>query len=149
MTVAYQYAQQLQGKTLDGILGTAGGLFVFEVGIDDAKIFAHNTAPFEPQHLTMLGKYHAVAKIRLGPVSLPAFDIITMKPEAKYPRDLHKMRALATRQTKLMNRDEIDEWYATRYPETIIDVKDLLRTKTQKPGGENGTTPNSKKPDNN
>lgn len=86
LTVANQYLAQLEGDTLDAILGNTGTTIIFRCGVRDARTLAPFVQPvFSAQDLTDLDRFTAVVKTQVNGETLPAFLIGTPPPLRRRP----------------------------------------------------------------
>ena len=87
LTVANQFLGQLEGGTLDAILGNTGTTVMFACGSQDAEDLGKYVKPvFDSQTLMNLDRFQAVVKLQQSGKSLPAFAIET-PPPPPVPRD--------------------------------------------------------------
>jgi hypothetical protein len=81
MTVANQFLGQLEGGTLDAILGNTGTTVMFACGSQDAEDLGKYVKPtFDSQTLMNLDRFQAVVKLQQSGKSLPAFLMQTVAP---------------------------------------------------------------------
>jgi hypothetical protein len=81
LTVANQFLSQLEGGTLDAILGNTGTTVMFACGSQDAEDLGKYVKPvFDGQTLMNLDRFQAVVKLQQSGKSLPAFSIQTPPP---------------------------------------------------------------------
>jgi hypothetical protein len=123
ITLAHQYLDQLEGETLEAVMGTVGTMLVFQCGINDARALAPYLKPnFATDHLLSLDLYHAVISMRLGTQTLPAFNLITSEPIAsKKPSQIdlvreQRIRKLSHQLYTPKTREDILAWLKKRYP---------------------------------
>jgi hypothetical protein len=81
LIVAHQYLKQLEGNTLESLMGNVGATIMFRTGPQDAQALA----PFvRPQHssddLLNLDRFVAIVKMQLEGKTLPAFSLETVEP---------------------------------------------------------------------
>lgn len=81
LIVAHQYLKQLEGNTLESLLGNVGATIMFRVGPQDAQALA----PFvRPEHtsddLLNLDRFLAIVKMQLEGKTLPAFSLESAEP---------------------------------------------------------------------
>nr|MDQ3330347.1 type IV secretion system DNA-binding domain-containing protein [Planctomycetota bacterium] len=61
--LAHQYTAQLSPSVKQSIFGNAGTLIAFRLGIDDARLLAHDLRAFSAEELTALGVGQAIARV--------------------------------------------------------------------------------------
>lgn len=84
LTIAHQYLAQLEGETLEAVLGNTGTTILFRLGRDDAQRLAPVLRPaFEAAHLTQLDRFQAVVLMQKDGKTLPPFPITTQPPLAQ------------------------------------------------------------------
>jgi len=100
LTVANQFLSQLEGGTLDAILGNTGTTIMFRSGIKDATDLGKYIKPtFDSQTLMELDRFQTIVKMQQGGETLKAFSMVTPPPPEK-PDDA---KSIAQRITKLSN----------------------------------------------
>jgi hypothetical protein len=86
MVVANQYLHQLEGETLEAVLGNVGTSIVFRVGPRDASVIAPYMKPrFTNNDLENMGRFKAVIKMQDNAEAVPPFNIQTYAPLPTYP----------------------------------------------------------------
>jgi hypothetical protein len=119
LTVAHQYLKQLEGATLNAIMGNIGTLISFQVADDDARQLAHYTQPnFSAEDLVNLGKYQAAVWTRYRGEQQPAFSLSTLKPlpeMADAAARIERIRKLSIRQYTPKSQPEVLAWLKQRY----------------------------------
>jgi hypothetical protein len=81
LVVANQYLHQLEGETLESILGNVGTSIIFQVGPKDAAAVAPYVKPyFSNSDLESMGRFRAVIKTLNNAESMPAFNVQTYAP---------------------------------------------------------------------
>lgn len=81
LVVANQYLKQLEGDTLEALMGNVGSTVIFRVGPEDARALAPFVRPqFTVDDLTNLDRFAAVIKMQLAGQTLPAFSMVTAPP---------------------------------------------------------------------
>ena len=118
MTVANQYLKQLEGDTLEALMGNVGTTIAFRVGPQDAYALTPFVKPqFMMEDLTNLDRFAAVTKMQLAGETLPAFSMTTLEPLDK-PGDASE-RIERIRQHSRMTygrpKDELDAEMLSRY----------------------------------
>lgn len=133
ITLAHQYLDQLEGETLEAVIGTVGTMLVFQCGIDDARALAPYMKPnFAADDLISLDLYNALVHMRFGAQTLPAFNIKTETPYtqdtvAGQARERH-LRELSIQQYTPMSREMVLSWLRDRYkrPVALSDDEQLV-----------------------
>lgn len=86
LIVAHQYLSQLDEETADAVWGNVGSIISFQVGSDDAEVFARQLGKHEgqltPQNLTGLPKYTAYARLLIDGLPSHPFSLQTLPPSA-------------------------------------------------------------------
>jgi Type IV secretion-system coupling protein DNA-binding domain len=120
LTLANQYLGQLEGKTLDAVIGNVGAMIFFQIGEKDAR----TVAPYMRKSLTVddmvsLDAYHAATIMRFQGHQLPPFTILTRpRPKAvTTPDPTAHIRALSRKKYNPRSRNEVIEWLNERYPQ--------------------------------
>ena len=122
LTLANQYLAQLQGKTLESVMGNVGAMVVFETGLSDARLLEPYFQPgFRAQDLLNLCAYHAAVKMRLAGQTLPAFSLQTLPPPGDPNTEAAKAREAMIRRSSIerytpKTRQEVLAWLDARYP---------------------------------
>jgi hypothetical protein len=81
LTVANQFLSQLEGETLEAILGNAGSTIIFACGPKDARALAHVVRPeFDADDVVNFDRFHAAVKMQAGGKTIPAFSLSTTPP---------------------------------------------------------------------
>ena len=82
LILSHQYTSQLPVEILDAVLGNVGSLLTFQIGVDDAELFAKQLGGMiSPNDLVALPKFHAYCRMLIdGMPSLP-FSLTTTKPK--------------------------------------------------------------------
>ncbi len=86
LTMAHQYMGQLVEKQdtsiRDAILGNAGTLAVFRIGVEDAEVLAKEFAPvFNAYDLVNIGQFTAYFKLLIDNTASKPFNLMTFPPE--------------------------------------------------------------------
>jgi len=88
LIIAHQYMKQLEdnkGKTTvrDAVLGNAGTIVSFRIGVEDAEILAKEFAPvFSAYDLVNVEQYTAYAKLLIDNTAAKPFNMFTYPPRA-------------------------------------------------------------------
>jgi hypothetical protein len=90
LTLAHQYLGQLvrgsDTMVRDAVLGNAGSVVAFRLGVEDAPTFAQHFAPdVSAYDLTNLDRFTAYAKLLVNNVATPPFTLATLPPPATNP----------------------------------------------------------------
>ena len=81
ITLAHQYAEQLDEKTRAAVFGNVGTIIAFRVGAEDAKYLAREFYPvFEEADILNLPNYHIYLKLMIDGVSSKPFSAVTLPP---------------------------------------------------------------------
>jgi hypothetical protein len=81
LTVANQYLRQLEGGTLDAVIGNTGTTVMFASGPQDAQeLGAYIKPTFDSQTLLNLDRFQTVVKMQHDGKTLPAFSMQTLPP---------------------------------------------------------------------
>jgi hypothetical protein len=122
LIVAHQYLRQLEGNTLESLMGNVGATIMFRVGPQDAQALA----PFvRPEHssddLLNLDRFLAIVKMQLEGRTLPAFSLDTVEPVTP-PEDAldRKQRIVDASRTRYARpRAEIEAELLSQYTDRI------------------------------
>ncbi len=88
LIIAHQYMKQLEdnkGKTTvrDAVLGNAGTMVAFRIGVEDAEVLAKEFAPvFSAYDLVNVEQYTAYAKLLIDNTAAKPFNMLTYPPRA-------------------------------------------------------------------
>lgn len=81
LTVANQYLSQLEGGTLEAIIGNTGTTVMFACGNQDAQALGAYVKPiFDRQTLLNLDRFQTLVKMQQAGKTLPAFSMQTLPP---------------------------------------------------------------------
>lgn len=81
LTVANQYLSQLEGGTLEAVIGNTGTIVMFASGNQDAQdLGAYIKPTFDSQTLLNLDRFQTIVKMQHGGKTLPAFSMQTPPP---------------------------------------------------------------------
>ena len=118
LVVANQYLKQLEGDTLEALMGNVGTTAIFRVGPEDARALTPFVRPeFDVDDLTNLDRFMAVIKMQLSGQTLRAFTLKTSPPLMK-PDDADKrIRRIRQHSRKRYGRskEEVDAEILSRY----------------------------------
>ena len=87
LIIAHQYMKQLEdnkGKTTvrDAVLGNAGTIVSFRIGVEDAEVLAKEFAPvFSAYDLVNVEQYTAYAKLLIDNTAAKPFNMLTYPPQ--------------------------------------------------------------------
>jgi hypothetical protein len=118
MVVANQFLQQLEGKTLEAIMGNVGTSILFRLGPKDAAAVASFVRPvIGAEDLVNLNRFEAVVKLQLHGETQPAFSLQTSPPLAPRPEAEAQMARIRQRNRRhyARHKDEVDAAIASRY----------------------------------
>ena len=118
LTVANQYLKQLEGETLEALMGNVGTTLSFRVGPQDARALnAFVTPHFTTEALTNLDRFAAVVKMQLDGQTMPAFSLRTAPPLPKPPDAAERIERIRQHSRKHYARPnaEIDAEIMARY----------------------------------
>ena len=128
LVVANQYFRQLEGETLEALMGNVGTSIIFGVGPQDAQALSRHVKPqFMPEDLIKLNRFDTTVKMQLDGQTLPAFSMTTQPPLDR-PEDAeeriarikqHSQKTYAPR-----HRDEVDAEVKSRYDERQLGGDD-------------------------
>jgi hypothetical protein len=118
LVVANQFLKQLEGPTLESILGNVGTMVVFPVGPKDAAILSSFVCPqFSSEDLVNLSRFNAVVKMQLTGTTQPAFSL-QPPPPLPLPDDaderFERIRA-KSRRKYARHKDEVDAELLEKY----------------------------------
>jgi DNA helicase HerA-like ATPase len=83
LVMANQYLEQLDERVQRAILGNAGTLIAFRVGVRDAKVLADEFFPeFSVEDLVSLPKYHIYLRLMIDGVVSQGFSAVTLRRDA-------------------------------------------------------------------
>ena len=116
LTMANQYVAQMSDEVAAAVFGNVGSLVSFQVGIDDAKVFAEqfDEDRIAPIHLASLPKYKVYNRIMVDGLTTPVFSAGTLPPPALKTNEDPEERA-----QKIINFSR--QRYAT--PREIVEDK--------------------------
>lgn len=79
LTTASQFLGQLEGRTLEAVMGNVGTTIAFACSPDDAKAVATYMKPnFDTQGLLNLDRFQAAVKLQVQGLTQPAFSLLTL-----------------------------------------------------------------------
>jgi hypothetical protein len=118
LVVANQFLKQLEGDTLESIMGNVGTMIVLPVGPKDAAVLAPFIRPqFNSDDLVNLSRFSAVVKTQRAGSALPAFSVRTPVPLV-VPRDATVRSArirVLSRSRYARHKDQVDQEMQERY----------------------------------
>jgi hypothetical protein len=84
-TLAHQYLHQLEPEVRHAVLGNAGSIISFRVGIEDAPYLAGEfQGRFDELDLLQLPNYRIYLKLMIDGTPSPPFSALTLPPGAKW-----------------------------------------------------------------
>lgn len=120
LTTASQFLGQLEGKTLEAVMGNVGTTIAFACSPDDAKAVATYMRPgFDAQGLLNLDRFQAAVKLQVQAQTQPAFSLITPPPMTTSLLGTTRetqLRDLSRQQYMPHNREKVMTWLNKRYP---------------------------------
>jgi hypothetical protein len=121
LTVANQFLKQLEGGTLDAVMGNTGTTVMFASGNQDASDLGNYVKPqFDSQTILNLDRFEAIVKMQQSGKTLPAF-LIKTPPPVSSPEDA-KERVARIRQANY-RAEEVHPVLVTEEPEEVDEVK--------------------------
>lgn len=119
LTVANQFLKQLEGETLEAILGNVGATITFACGPKDARALAHVVKPeFDADDVVNFDRFHAAVKMQAGGKTIPAFSLSTLPPIPAYgdaDEREQRIREKSIRSYTPWTRQEVEAWMDERY----------------------------------
>ena len=112
LCVANQFLDQLQGPTLEAVMGNVGTTFMFRTGVKDANALTPYLQPqFQATDLTNLQRYTSIVKMQSQGKMLPAFTLATPKPIPVATDALQRRQRIRqySRQQYAEHKDVVDE----------------------------------------
>ncbi len=118
LTVANQFLKQLEGDTLEALMGNVGTTIIFRVGPQDARALAPFVkSQFTLEDLANLDRFATVVKMQLKGETLPAFSMTTQSPLGKPDDARERIERIRqhSRMTYARPREEVDAEVRSRY----------------------------------
>ena len=118
LVVANQYLKQLEGATLEAVMGNVGTTIMFRVGPNDAGALAPFVAPVHTKEdLINLDRFQAIVKMQAIGKTMPAFNMSTVEPLAPYKDAAERISRIKqhSRQTYGRKRDDVEAELAERF----------------------------------
>lgn len=118
LVVANQYLKQLEGATLEAVMGNVGTTIIFRVGPKDAGALAQFVAPVHSsEDLINLDRFQAIVKMQADGKTLPAFNISTLKPMTPYKDAPERISRIKEQSRKKYGRrrDDVETELAERF----------------------------------
>jgi hypothetical protein len=108
LVLAHQHLTQLDEKLRGAILGNAGTLISFRVGVEDAELLAKEFYPvFGESDLVNLPNHHIYVKLLIDGAPSQPFSAVTLPPQSK--RTSHKQEIIEhSRQQNARPRREVE-----------------------------------------
>jgi hypothetical protein len=135
LTVANQFLGQLEGETLEAVLGNVGTAVLFACGPRDAHTLSALVKPeFDADDLVNFDRFHTAVKMQLKGKTIPAFSMNTPPPlfDPKHVPDEALEREERIRRNSIARngfwpREQVERWLAERYPrpDTSIPVGEV------------------------
>jgi hypothetical protein len=120
LTIANQFLGQLEGKTLEAVMGNAGTSIAFRCSPSDARALGPHMRPeFSAETLVDIDRFQAATKMQVKGATQPAFTLFTPSPLDRpddYLERERRIRARAIDQYTPRSREQILTWLAARYP---------------------------------
>ena len=89
LVVANQFLRQLEGATLEAVMGNVGTTIMFGLGPKDAAALAPFVKPVHTtDDLVNLDRFQTIVKMQTGGKTLPAFSLSTLTAHAAGPKIL-------------------------------------------------------------
>jgi hypothetical protein len=131
MTVANQFLGQLEGETLEAVLGNVSTTVLFACGPRDAHTLSTLVKPeFDADDLVNFDRFHTAVKMQLKGKTLPAFSMSTPPPlfDPTYVPDEALEREERIRRNSIARngfwpREQVEQWLAERYPRPEIGAQ--------------------------
>lgn len=118
LVVANQYLKQLEGATLEAVMGNVGTTIMFRVGPNDAGALAPFVAPVHTKEdLINLDRFQAIVKMQAIGKTLPAFNISTFKPFTPHKDAAERITRIKkqSRNTYARKREDVELELAERF----------------------------------
>jgi len=120
LTTAHQFLGQLEGKTLDAVMGNVGTSVMFACSPEDKNKLATYTKPyFTADQLTDLDRFQAVVKMQTQGQTQPAFSLSTLPPLPIPPDSeerAERIRQLSIKTYTPKTRQQVIDELSSRYP---------------------------------
>ncbi|MCB0171321.1 MAG: type IV secretion system DNA-binding domain-containing protein [Anaerolineae bacterium] len=127
LVVANQYLKQLEGDTLDAIMGNVGTMLIFSVGPPDAQALSRYVKPhFTLEDLIKVDRFATVVKMQLAGKDLDAFSMQTLSPLPELDNAQEQMERIRQYSRAQYGRpkDEVDAALKQRYEGRGLDQAD-------------------------
>jgi hypothetical protein len=121
LVVANQFLRQLEGATLESIMGNVGTSVIFRVGPRDATTLAPFIRPeLSKDALVNLDRFSAIVKMQVGGSTQPAFSIQSPEPIPidRGARERYLRVRAFSRQKYARPKEEVDAEFLARYQQT-------------------------------
>jgi len=109
--VTNQYFSQLPEKMRNAILGNVGTLLAFELGTEDAEVFAREFYPFSKEDFLNLQRFHFYIRLMINGKTSEPFSGVSMnplpKPEKNYIAEIRLFNQLAYGNPKTLVDEQI------------------------------------------
>jgi hypothetical protein len=129
LVVANQFLKQLEGETLESLMGNVGTTISFRVGPQDARSLTPFVKPeFSPEDLINLDRFATAVKLQLEGETLTAFSMNTQPPlerpdKAEVAARIERIRQ-HSRASYARPKDEVDAELMRRYDRRELDGAD-------------------------
>jgi hypothetical protein len=125
LAVANQFLRQLEGETLDAVLGNAGTTVLFRLNTPDALPLSVITRPyFSLEDLSGLNRFTAVVKLQSQGTTQPAFGITLNPPVQRQAGSRDQLERIRSRSRAQYGKsaEDVDAEIASRYmfPNTLM-----------------------------
>jgi hypothetical protein len=118
LVVANQYLKQLEGATLEAVMGNVGTTIIFRVGPKDSSALAPFVAPVHAsEDLVNLDRFQAIVKMQADGKTLPAFNMSTLKPLTPHKDALERIDRIKqqSREKYARRRDDVELEFMERF----------------------------------
>lgn len=112
-----QYFDQLENKSLKGILGNVSTLMTFACSSAQAHALRKTYEPeLDPHTLEHLSAYRMAVRTKYEGETLSAFMVKTLPPPSvEHDIDSEEIRQRSIEQNRLLTAEEVDKWLDERY----------------------------------
>jgi hypothetical protein len=120
LVVANQFLRQLEGATLEAVMGNAGTTIMFALGPKDASALAPFVKPVHTSDdLANLDRFQSIVKMQTGGKTLPAFSLSTQPPIQRTEDSAERVARIRdlSRQKYARPRVEVEEEFVERFHE--------------------------------
>ena len=120
LVVANQFLRQLEGATLEAVMGNVGTTVMFGLGPKDAAALAPFVKPVHTtDDLVNLDRFQAIVKMQTSGKTLPAFSIATLPPVQRNEEAEDRVARIRdlSREKYARSRVEVEEEFVERFHE--------------------------------